>query len=239
MVRRSSGAPSRGQWPSRWRSTCRSPVCEPPRRYSVRDGRADAPARCRHSSRSRSAAGRAGSSEAAPQRLVHQQVAEAGDVVLVEEPGLQRRPAAAQRLDDLADRDRPGVGTEHRQVRVELDPAEASGVGQPQPRAVGEAQLEAVPRRQVPTRRSTRAARSAPRRRPRAGRSCRSAGRGPARRRRGRRSRRLPWRLVPTTDLPSTAATTSAGRAPPFRNQASGATTSSTVAPTTRSASCR
>ena len=132
MVRRSSGAPSRGQWPPRWRSTCRSPVCEPPRRSSVAMVERRRRRRRRSSSRSRSrpaGPGRAGP----PQRLVDEQVADAGDAVLVEQPGLQRRPAAAQRLDDLADRDRPGVGTEPRQVRVELDPAEAPRVGHPQP----------------------------------------------------------------------------------------------------------
>src|SRR3954454_17086354 len=87
----------------------------------------------------------AGRHRGLPERLVGQQVADAGDRVLVEQTGLHRCPGAAQELTELGQADLPRVGAEGVDVRVEADPAEPPLVEEPQRAAVGEDQREPVP----------------------------------------------------------------------------------------------
>ena len=102
MVRRWSGAPSRGQVAPRTRATWRSPVWLPPRLVSSRIVRPSVRCSTVTSSGSSDAAGRAGSMPGPPEDLVGQQVADAGDVALVEQPRLERRPAGAEHRAQVA-----------------------------------------------------------------------------------------------------------------------------------------
>ena len=132
MVRRCNGVPSRGQNPSRARIDWRSPMCDPPRSWSSSQGGpqvAVQPPLLGRVERS----GRPGRVEAgSPQDLVGQQVADAGDAGLVEQSGLQRRPAGVERVAQLPEGQVHGVEPEAGLVRVQLHPAESSGVADDQ-----------------------------------------------------------------------------------------------------------
>ena len=178
MVRRWSGAPSRGQVAPRTRATWRSPVWLPPRSVSSRDrarrgGGAGAAPRPASSER----AGRAGSMPGPPEDLVGEQVADAGDAALVEEPRLERRPAGGQArraAAPAAPRGRRGRGG--RRVGSSTTPPRRRGsttAGRRRRRSAGRS--GSTPARRG--RSSTRALDRAVRRRRAAGRSSRSAAR--------------------------------------------------------------
>jgi hypothetical protein len=84
-----------------------------------------------------------------PAGLVDQQVAEAGDAGLVQQPGLERRPAALEGDAQLRRGQVQGVGPEAVLLGVELHPAQAAGVADPERSAVGEAEPEPDPGRFV------------------------------------------------------------------------------------------
>ncbi len=140
-VRRPSGSGAPGP-----RADVRSPVCDPPRLPRIR--RVSRIARCRRftSSSASSCGGPGGVDAGPPQRLVAQQVAEAGDARLVHEHGLDRRPALGADRAQLGQREVERVGAEPVLVGVELDCAEAARVAQEHGAAVGERHAEAVPR---------------------------------------------------------------------------------------------
>ena len=77
-----------------------------------------------------------------PQDLVGQQVTDAGDRVLVEEPGFHRRGAPRERAPELLRRDGAGIGAQPVDRRVEADPAEPARVDEEQRPAIGEREGE-------------------------------------------------------------------------------------------------
>jgi hypothetical protein len=82
----------------------------------------------------------------APQDLVGKQVADAGDPVLVHEPGLDRcRGACRERGPELGRRDQLGVGPQLLDGRVEPDAAKAPRVDEQEAAAILEGQAEASP----------------------------------------------------------------------------------------------
>ena len=83
----------------------------------------------------------------APQRLVGEQVADAGDHRLVHDPRLDRRAAARDARAERRPRHLGGVGTEALDLRLQARAPEAPLVAQDEAAAVGEAQREAVPHR--------------------------------------------------------------------------------------------
>ncbi len=80
-----------------------------------------------------------------PQDLVGEQVADAGDRSLVEQPRLDRSAPAADQPPELVAPDIGGVGADVAEVRVEDRAAEAAPVAQREARAVVELDGEAVP----------------------------------------------------------------------------------------------
>ena len=203
-----------------------SPVCEPPRRSStrsvVRIARCSALAlvvgvdvdggACRVDA-------------GPPQRLVDEQVAEAGDAALVHEHRLDRRGRAAERVVELRERERQRVGTEPGLVGIELDRAEPARVAQHERRRRRRSarRSDATSRRAGCSRR--RADRRPPRRRRARGRSCRGARRahGPASSVSSRIC--LPRRRAAVNALPTSACRSAAAVVPRFRNHVSGACT--------------
>ena len=84
-----------------------------------------------------------------PERLVGEQIAEAGDARLVHQHGLHRRGASGDHRREVGTGERHGIGTEAVLVGIELHRAEAARVTQVERPAVGEAQPEPTPRRLV------------------------------------------------------------------------------------------
>src|SRR6478672_1991830 len=78
-----------------------------------------------------------------PQRLVAQQVAEAGDAGLVHDHGLDRRPALGADGAELRQREVEGVWAEPVLIGVKLHRAESARVAQEHGAAVGEGDTEA------------------------------------------------------------------------------------------------
>ena len=146
MVRRSSGAPSRGQCSPGPRADVRSPVCEPPRFPRMRS--VSRMARCKRltSSSPRSWRGTGRIDAGPPEGLVAQQVAEAGDARLVHDHRLHRRPAPGGDGAQLRQGEVEGVGTETVLVGIELDRAEPARIADEHRATVGERHPEAVPR---------------------------------------------------------------------------------------------
>ncbi len=94
--------------------------------------------------------GRTGGVETgSPERLIDQQVPDAGDPALVEQPGLERRLGPGQPVAQRGRGDAHRVEPQPSLVGVELDPAQAPGILHPQRAAVGEAEPEAIPGRLV------------------------------------------------------------------------------------------
>ena len=91
------------------------------------------------------ARGRRGCRPRLPQRLVGEQVADAGDRLLVEQPRLDRHRAAADALAEGVARDLGGVRADVGEVRLDHRAAEPALVAQREPAAVGELEHEAVP----------------------------------------------------------------------------------------------
>ena len=175
-VRRSSGAPSFGQCAPGSRCEVRSPVCEPPRRRGSAACRGSPGAAAAISSSVEVVGGASGIDAGPPERLVAEQVAEAGDARLVHEHRLHRRPAPGGDRAQLREREHERVGTEAVLVGIELDRAEAARVAQVHGAAVGERHAEAVPRGIRPCCWRRAAGHPRLRRRSARGRSCRGAG---------------------------------------------------------------
>ena len=87
---RESGAPSLGQSPPRRRAAMSSPVCDPPRRSSRCDGAPELAVETAQLVVVERVGAPPGSQTGPPQDLVADQVADAGQAGLVEEPCLQR-----------------------------------------------------------------------------------------------------------------------------------------------------
>ena len=118
-------------------------------------------------------AGRAAGREPRPpQRLVGEQVPDAGEHALVEQPRLQRRRAAADARAERGPPDLGGVRADVGEVRLEHRPAEPALVAQREPPAVRRTRARSGPSRAAP---ACRRRRSGP--------PCPGAGRAPARRR--------------------------------------------------------
>jgi len=148
-VRRSMGAPSRGQQLPGRRTSMWSPVCEPPRRPSVRSVVEIARASFRRSSASRLAADRAGSSparnSASSVSRLPSPARKPGDPGLVHQHRLDRSTRAGEHGLEVAQPQRERVDAEAILVGIELDGAEPAGIAQVQGSSVGEAQTEAAP----------------------------------------------------------------------------------------------
>ena len=146
MVRRSSGAPSRGQCRPGPRADVRSPVCEPPRLPRMRS--VSRIARCKRltSSSPRSWAARAGSMPARQRTSSHSRLPRPAIARLVHDHRLHRRPAPGGDGAQLRQGEVEGVGTETVLVGIELDRAEPARIAQEHRAAVGERHPEAVPR---------------------------------------------------------------------------------------------
>ncbi len=145
IVARSSGAPSRGHVPARPRACTKRPVWTPPSRIASRVA-ARSWRRRRSSSSVRQLARDPARGEAgAPERLVGEQVADAGDRALIEQPGLEGdRPPADARAEHVPahlGRVGPDVG----EVGLDHGPPEPALVAQREPAAVGEVEHEPVP----------------------------------------------------------------------------------------------
>ena len=78
-----------------------------------------------------------------PEDLIGEQVADAGDGLLIKQPCLDRCRAPGEHGPELRRRDRLGVRPELLDGRVETNPAEAARVDEQQRAAVGERQAEA------------------------------------------------------------------------------------------------
>jgi hypothetical protein len=78
----------------------------------------------------------------APQDLVGDQVPDPGQVSLVEQPGFESHLGAGQRAAQLGQGHSQRVGTQPSLVRIDLDPAQPSGVVHDQIAAVGEGHRE-------------------------------------------------------------------------------------------------
>ena len=100
------------------------PVWTPP--FLIAERVAVRSARCRAwSSLGRELVGRAARRDPGlPERLVGEQVADTGDHGLIQQPGLDRRPAAADPVRELSPADRRGIRSEDLDVRVQPDPAQ-------------------------------------------------------------------------------------------------------------------
>ena len=85
-----------------------------------------------------------------PEDLVGEQVAQAGDPVLVHQAGLQRRGALPQCGPQLAQGEGQGVGTEQLLIGVQDDPTQSPGIPHAEMAAADELEGEPVPRRLVP-----------------------------------------------------------------------------------------
>ena len=85
-----------------------------------------------------------------PQDLVGEQVADARDVALVEQPGLQRGAAGGEGRTERCRPHGQRVHAEVGDVRVEQHTTEPTGIDHAQVAAVGEPQREADPGRVVP-----------------------------------------------------------------------------------------
>ena len=121
------------------------PVCTPPRSRARRVGRAKRTTEVRQLVGSELAGRPPWRDPRLPQGLVGQQVPDAGDDGLVQQPRLHCRVTTAQPLRELLRGDLLGVRTEPLAVRVEADPGEPPRVEQPQLAAVLERDREPVP----------------------------------------------------------------------------------------------
>ena len=123
----------------------KSPVWTPPLRIASRVAARRTRRRWSSSSVAELARGAPRMQAGAPERLVGQQVADAGDRALVEQPRLQRHRAAADALAEDVARDLGGVRADVREVGLDHRAAEPALVAQREPAAVGELEHEAVP----------------------------------------------------------------------------------------------
>ena len=225
IVRRCSGAPSRGQVAPRTRATWRSPVWLPPRSVSRRIVRPRWRWSARHLVRGRgSAPGGRGRARRATGSRRPAGCRSPAIAALVEQPRLQRGPAGRQARRGAGARGRRARRRRGGLVGVELHAAEPPGVdhraGRPPP---AKPQREPHPGRLVAAARvlepldrarpSTSSRPVIPKRRPSVGPSVSS-------------SSSLPMRRVPVTVRPVQRAPAAlAAVVPPLRYQASGAST--------------
>src|SRR5699024_4444168 len=87
-----------------------------------------------------------------PERLVDQQVSEPGDAGLVEQTGLQGGVRSRERPLKLLTGDGERIGTERPRVRIQLDPAQATGIREAQAGPVLGDERETVPTREIASR---------------------------------------------------------------------------------------
>ena len=115
-------------------------VCTPPPSTAAVDRPAHAAQEPVHLAAADSSfTGRAGIDLGQPEGLIGQQVADAGDGLLIKQSGLDWRRSAREDRPELGRRDFAGVGAEVVHRRVEADPAEPARVDQEQRATVGEA----------------------------------------------------------------------------------------------------
>ncbi len=160
-----------------------SPVCTPP--WAMAAFSADCRARYSRSASLRcSRANRCGGRDPGlPERLVGEQVTDAGDLGLIQQPRLDRDRALHDQLAELGSRDPFRVRPERVGVGIQPDPSQPALVEQGQPAAVGELERETVPFRLARSRFPARACVQGGLARPGlvSGRACRPVARaGPA-----------------------------------------------------------
>ena len=90
-----------------------------------------------------------GEMRACHEDLVGQEIADAGDGLLIEQPRLDRRASGADPPAELIPADLGGIGADVGEVGVQHRAAEPALVAQDQAAAVGELEREAVPARRV------------------------------------------------------------------------------------------
>ena len=85
----------------------------------------------------------------AVEHVVGQQVADAGDLRLIHESGLEWRRRCREDRTEGFERDRRRIGAKPGLVRIELDATEPAGITDDERAALSEVEPEAIPRRIV------------------------------------------------------------------------------------------
>ena len=146
-VARVISVPQRGQCAPGRRNSMIVPVWTPP--FLIAERVAARSARCRACELlGRELVGRAARRDPGlPERLVGEQVADAGHHGLIQQPGLDRRPAAADPFREFLPADCGGIRSEHLDIWVQPNPAEPTLVEQSQRPTVGEEHAKSDPDR--------------------------------------------------------------------------------------------